>query len=242
VHPYSCHDQGVASGWGDDYIAGLECQWIDITDEAIPPSGTSLPLTFEVNPEMFMCEGTPITDAQSNLLFEPTEFTTETGEPIDRPLCTFMPNWDANNKKSSLVTLSQEGSFVTEPCTRSQSGPLRDCGFEQQENALACTPDREVTLHCATGDSQPAQVVRVCETSSMLGTGVACAYQESLANIIVHDEETPVTFTCPAARDALELGGYVSLYVAPVAHEAPVQFVNCTMESMGQLEMQGSRR
>lgn len=59
VHPYSCHNQGVAAGWGDDYIAGIECQWIDITDEAIPPGGKSLPLTFEVNPEMFMCEGTP---------------------------------------------------------------------------------------------------------------------------------------------------------------------------------------
>jgi hypothetical protein len=73
-------------------------------------------------------------------------------------------------------------------------------------------------------------VVRVCETSRVLGTGVACVYRESLANVIVRDEEAAVMFTCPAARDALEPGGEVSLYVAPVSHADPVQFVNCTME------------
>jgi Lysyl oxidase len=45
VHPYSCEHQGVEAGWGDDYIAGIECQWIDITDEAVLPGGKSLPLT-----------------------------------------------------------------------------------------------------------------------------------------------------------------------------------------------------
>ena len=234
VHPYSCDNQGIEAGWGDDYMAGIECQWIDITDVAIPRGGKTLPLTFEVNPEAFLCEGTPMTDAQGHLRFEPTEFTTETGEPIDRPLCTFMPSWDANNTQSRRVRLTQEGSFVTQPCTRWQSGPLRDCGFKEQENALACSRGREVTLHCATDDGKPAQVVRVCETSQVLGTGVACAYRESLATAIVHDQETPVTFMCPAARDAFEPGGHVSLYVAPVTHQDPVQFVNCQMALQAQ--------
>lgn len=140
------------------------------------------------------------------------------------------------------MTLTREGSFVTEPCTRSQSGPLRDCGFKLQENALACSPGSEVMLHCATDDGQPAQVVRVCETSGLLGTGVACAYRESLANAIVNDQETPLTLMCPAARDASEPGGHVSLYVAPVAHKDPVSFVNCTMERLEQLGVQGALR
>jgi len=232
VHPYSCDNQGVEAGWGDDYMAGIECQWIDITDEPVPPDGTTLPLTFEVNPEAFLCEGTPLTDAQGNLLFEPTEFTTETGEPVDRPLCNFVPNWEANNEQSRPVTVTQEGSFVTEPCTRAQSGPLRDCGFKQQEDVLTCSVGSEVTLQCATDDGKPAQVVRVCETSRVLGTGVACGYRDALANTIVNNEETPVTFTCPTARDTLESGGHVSLYVAPVSHTDPVQFVNCTMQGI----------
>jgi hypothetical protein len=86
-----------------------------------------------------------------------------------------------------------------------------------------------VTLHCATRNDKPAQVVRVCETSSVLGTGVACVYRESLANAIVTDEETPVTFTCPEARDAAEPGGHVSLYVAPVSHQDPVRVVDCQL-------------
>jgi hypothetical protein len=59
VHPYSCQNQGIEAGWGDDYVAGIECQWIDITDMDIPEGGTTLPLRFEVNPEAFLCEGTP---------------------------------------------------------------------------------------------------------------------------------------------------------------------------------------
>ena len=29
---YTCNDQGVSAGWADVYNAGLDCQWIDITD------------------------------------------------------------------------------------------------------------------------------------------------------------------------------------------------------------------
>jgi hypothetical protein len=44
--PYSWDNQGVEAGWGDDYMAGIECQWIGITDEAIQPRGEILALTF----------------------------------------------------------------------------------------------------------------------------------------------------------------------------------------------------
>ena len=81
-----------------------------------------------------------------------------TGSPVDRPLCDFVPHWQANNKQSRLVTLPRDGSFVTEPCTRSQSGPLRDCGFTKQPTALACSPGREATLRCATDNGKPMQV------------------------------------------------------------------------------------
>lgn len=28
---YYCNYQGLSAGWGDDYFAGLDCQWIDVT-------------------------------------------------------------------------------------------------------------------------------------------------------------------------------------------------------------------
>jgi len=33
--PYDCNNQGLHVGWEDDYPAGVDCQWIDITD--VPP-------------------------------------------------------------------------------------------------------------------------------------------------------------------------------------------------------------
>ncbi|MCB9006044.1 MAG: hypothetical protein H6656_01410 [Ardenticatenaceae bacterium] len=29
---FSCNNQGIQAGWVDEYGAGLDCQWIDITD------------------------------------------------------------------------------------------------------------------------------------------------------------------------------------------------------------------
>jgi Lysyl oxidase len=35
ANPYTCNNQGLHVGWEDDYPAGVDCQWIDITD--VPP-------------------------------------------------------------------------------------------------------------------------------------------------------------------------------------------------------------
>ncbi len=42
------------SGWGDDYIAGIDCQWIDVTGLSEPILGN---LSVLANPQMFLCEG-----------------------------------------------------------------------------------------------------------------------------------------------------------------------------------------
>jgi hypothetical protein len=49
---YTCFNQGLSLGWSDTYSAGLDCQWIDVTDVApgeytlrmevnLPPEGTA---------------------------------------------------------------------------------------------------------------------------------------------------------------------------------------------------------
>lgn len=53
----------------------------------------------------------------------------------------------------------------------------------------------------------------------MLDTGVACTYEDALANVIVGQAETAINFTCPGARDAQEPGGRYSLYTAPLYEE-----------------------
>src|SRR5262249_23678376 len=128
--PYdTCEFQGIGAGWGDDYFAGLECQWIDVTDA---PTETPLPLSFHFNPDQFLCEGSPLVDGAGKLEFDPTSYTSESGQPIDRPMCQFSPGWDANNLQSTQVTLPRKGGMVTAPCARGQLGPLRDCGWSEQ--------------------------------------------------------------------------------------------------------------
>jgi hypothetical protein len=60
------------------------------------------------------------------------------------------------------------------------------------------------------------QALRVCERSEVLGSGLACTYEESLANVIVGNEPVAVTFVCPQVRDAQDLEGGYALYTAPV--------------------------
>ena len=58
-----------------------------------------------------------------------------------------------------------------------------------------------------------SEVVRICESSRVLGCGTACRYRDALANVVVSPgEPTLVSFKCPAARDSAETGGAYSLY------------------------------
>jgi hypothetical protein len=226
-HPYGCDNQGIASGWGDTYIAGIECNWIDITDMAIPNAGTTQTLKFALNPDDFICEGEPVTDSNGEQLFTPTGEVGENGEPIDRPLCDFFPGYDDNNLGQRNVAVPKDGGFITAACTRSQAGPLRDCGFKERAENLSCRPGRDVHLRCKTDGSDPAQVMRVCENSSELGGVTACMYRESLATTIIGSSWTNVDFKCPAARDAGEPGGAYGYFTAPVLPTDANRAVTC---------------
>jgi lysyl oxidase len=222
----SCHVQGITQGWADEYIAGLDCQWVDVTGVTSPDQT----LEFRVNPEMFMCEGTPVLDGNGTQAFESTSFTTESGQPIDRPACKFAKNWDANNDGKIGVTIPTKGSFVTEPCTKGQLGPLRDCGFTDMDDIRSCTPGATVRLSCT---SASPQILRACEKSEVLGTGVACTYRDSLATAVVGSTSTEVRFACPARRDASEPGGAFSLYASAVFDGDPPTTPGCTIIGAG---------
>jgi len=108
---------------------------------------------------------------------------------------------------------------VTEPCTCGQIGPVRDCGFEPgvgSVSQVACAPGSSILLRCSIPSGGAPAVVRVCEYSEKLQTGVACVYRDALANGLVDGSAVDVAVTCPDARDAIEIGGHVALYSAPV--------------------------
>lgn len=216
THPYTCQFQGIQAGWADEYGAGLDSQWIDITDVEVPDSSLAVQLTFISNSDQFLCEGTPVLDDEGAPLWEPSGLTTETGLPISRPQCLFTSAWDANNRASREVVIPPTGSFVTAPCANGEIGPLRNCGFVEQTDDLSCQPGQPAQITHTAGETAIPQVARVCEASAVLDTGVACAYEDALANVVADQNETTIEFTCPGPRDAEEPGGRYSLYTAPL--------------------------
>jgi hypothetical protein len=226
-HPYGCDNQGIASGWGDTYIAGIECNWIDITDLSIPAGGTTKTLEFVLNPDDFICEGEPVTAANGEQLFAASGEIGENGEPIDRPLCDFIPEHRANNVGRRSVSVPKDGGLITSSCTRSQAGPLRDCGFRERAENLSCTPGTEVRLRCKTDVDDPQQAVRFCESSAQLGGAIACMYREALITAVIGSSWTNVNFTCPPARGDGEPGGSYGYYTAPILPNDPNRNVTC---------------
>lgn len=224
IHDYSCRTQGIQTGWVDEYVAGLDTQWVDITDLEIPEEGETYQLGFVANPNRFLCEGSPVLDEAGEPVWEPSDLTAEDGHVINRPQCEFIAGWDENNEAERDVFLPATGSFVTGPCANDEIGPRRNCGFREvavEGVDAVCRAGQPTALSLRATQAEAPQVVRVCERSAALGTGVACTYGDSLANVIVDSEGSDVRFTCPFVRDEEagsedDGGGNFSLYAAPV--------------------------
>jgi len=247
THSFTCRFQGVQAGWVDEYHAGLDCQWIDITDVEVPAEGITVTLGFTSNPDQFLCEGTPEFDEQGNPVWVPSGQETPDGREINRPACDFVPDWNVNNDDSRDLFLLPVGGMMTGPCPGGEIGPLRNCSFggqlggvalpedteppevELPDGAFACRPDRQVQLACSVEDETGPQVLRVCEFSHELGVGTACLEKDALANEIVTGDEDLFRFTCPAQRDEQEPGGAYTLYTTPLIDEGLSQPVSCAV-------------
>ncbi|HYQ16924.1 MAG TPA: lysyl oxidase family protein, partial [Polyangiaceae bacterium] len=105
----SCAYQGITQGWGDQYNAGIECQWVDVTSVDVSGGPVTQPLGLRSNPEGFLCEGQPVLDEDGNTTWESTKLKTDAGETVDRPVCDEAKDWDANNYSEESITLPTEG-------------------------------------------------------------------------------------------------------------------------------------
>ncbi len=103
--------------------------------------------------------------------------------------------------------------LVTGPCERGKYGPKRDCEFTPGEMMRTCaTPGVQAVLQCTVPANSANQVLRICESSVVLGTGLSCRYNEALANVVLGPGTHSVSFKCPAFRSAAEPGGHFSTY------------------------------
>lgn len=190
--PYqTCENQGIVAGWEDEYFAGLDCQWIDITDLKIDGPSETFALSMEVNPLKLLCEGVPepgkyvaATDEQGLPVIGPG------GEPAMKQACKTDPKVYENNKVSVDVTVPKTGGAVTGACASADFGPLRNCGWTMGA-PLTCAPGRPWR---AAG---PGEVVRVCAGDT------PCMHEEAVA-------EAPASwasFTCPPEGKFVTLSG-----------------------------------
>ncbi len=228
-NPYGgCDYQGVAAGWVDQYKIGLPCQWVDITDVDTTVAPVTANLGFKSNPDGFLCEGTPVVDANGNLVFEETELTNHHGEIQWRPKCTYSEGWDLNNEHTYPVTVTKPGdTYVTGACERGQVGPLRNCGLKLAQERINCTPGAQVTLRCTVNGSNPPQVARVCERSTALNTSMACIERRALASEVI-ETTRDVSLTCPAPKFG-EAGGQISVFTGAAFPDDRTAGLTCTL-------------
>jgi hypothetical protein len=228
--PYGdCSYQGISVGWVDEYKAGLPCQWIDVTTIDTSKKPVTGPLTFVSNPDGFLCEGTPVLDASGNPVWEPTSFKTETGAPVDRMKCNFYPQWFDDNTDSYDVTIPRPGEgYVTAGCLHGETGPLRNCALQQQPQRFDCPAGGTKTVSCTVPAGSGPQVVRACDYSLALATGIPCTYQDALGSAVVSaGAATSVTIKCPGAKDTTETGGHYSLYTGALDPNGAPATVTC---------------
>lgn len=218
---YTCSYQGIETGWNDAYNAGIPCQWVDVTDVNTKKKSSTQPLTLTSNPKNWLCEGVVKRDENGDPLWVWTGEYTSDGQKIDKYDCEETPNFAANNVASVLATIPVDGhGIITSPCfyPGHNLGPKRDCEFSLRSAQDTCTPGQQVNLVCTVNKKKPSQVLRVCEASHALKTGLACRYNEEhlLANVVIESGvSTPVSFTCPVQRDNIEVGGLYSTYSGP---------------------------
>lgn len=229
----TCQNQGIGAGWGDEYNFGMPGQWVDVTEMDTSVPGNQL--TFKSNPDQFLCEGVlPHSPPIFPEDFSITSFINEANlQPEYRVNCSFLANWNSyippnppspsfDDNYDAVPVTSPGGSFVTEPCTRGQIGPKRNCGFTAGWAATVTTPATDTPVGCASATAsapahqvklscsvargaQPA-VVRICEVSGRSNSGVACTFADAVANVIVGTTPTPVQFSCPSVRDSMMAG------------------------------------
>lgn len=226
--PYTyCDYQGTSAGWSDTYQAGIACQWLDITDADVGADPMNAALSFHSNPDGFLCEGELVLDGDGNQVWEPTEFKTSKGDPVDRPKCNFFEGSEDNDVGETTVRIEERGGVMTSPCRRNQVGPIRNCEFQEMEADGTCTPGEEVTLSCSVADPDAPQALRVCEYSIALGHSVTCSAVEAAATSVIDGSNVQVKFKCPEARDAVEIGGRYALFTGPAWNEDKTSQVTC---------------
>jgi hypothetical protein len=82
-------------------------------------------------------------------------------------------------------------------------------------------------MNCSVPQAAAAQVLRICETSAVLGEGTACTFESALQTRTITSDGRDLSFTCPLPRSEAEPGGDYAFYVAPIYPADDLAEVSC---------------
>jgi hypothetical protein len=194
---------------------------------------TNIDFTQIANPKTWMCEGKMKMVDGKPVLIDTGDKTDskykEQGNPIYKYDCEDDENVvHGNNKETVNFKLTPHGNaMLTGSCMYKYYtiGPKRDCEFSNYKKIDKCTNGSKKFLTCKNNGIRPV-VIRVCEASIVLNSGVACRYNDDslLSNVIVSAQsQSIIEFNCPNARDSFgETGGAYSIYIGEVFNTGTV--------------------
>jgi hypothetical protein len=129
---YDCDNQGIQRGWGDLYDAGLDCQWVDVTD--VPPGTYTLRIT--INGERQLPEASYDDNVATVTVTIPADTEVDPLAPCDRQL-----------DGARDCGWTNFGSFDCRPGARLRIGCGSGCGLG------SCNPDQDAILRVCPGDT-----------------------------------------------------------------------------------------
>ncbi len=178
---FTCDNQGIHMGWSDIYDAGLDCQWLDVTDV---PDG-DYQLEVEVNPERVF----PEKDYSNNITRVPVHIGP--APPVDPLAACSGTGFDVGEQRDCGWQVALQGT-----CT---AGKTVEVGCNGGTTCGAGTQ-----LGSCTGDT----VIRVCPGNTPCVSGMALASNdEACSNVDPNNHCSLTSFMCPATGQFTVLTG-----------------------------------
>lgn len=153
------------------FVFLYSCQWVDVTSINTAVNTYTTEFQSYLNPDNFICEGTPYDDTWIETTFKTTccngtgccgdtpATTCCGGLPVERQKCATWKGADKDNAAKLTVTIPLNGEgLVTADCANSSGkwGEKRDCGFRlhSQGKMLTCsTPGQSAMIKQVTAST-----------------------------------------------------------------------------------------
>jgi hypothetical protein len=166
-----CTIQGVEVGWGDEYEAGITCQWIDITDVG----AGKIDLGFHSNPDKFLCEGS-LEDARGKPTFSPVD---KRGNPTPVSVVDEATGWE-----NAIGPDGKPLMFTPKTLDGAVAGPPKNVEIPKCKAAEGVFANNEASVPVDV-NAHAGLVASACKRDGQVGAYRDCGWQH----------ETPATPT-----------------------------------------------